>query len=480
MEPPLPLSPPMLPSPPPPHFLVITFPAQGHINPALHLAKLLSSSTDARVTFSTGAAAHRRMFSLSSDSQPAVVAGGITYIPFSDGSSSSSSPAHNPNDGGDLRSFFSQINRLGSHHLASILHDLNASGHPVTRLIYTIMLPWAGDVAFDLGIPSALYWIQSATVLSIYHHFFDGFEPLIAAHCKDPSFTIAFPSLPVLQIKNLPSFLTITSPDEPFFDILLSLRQIFEALSGRRQSGDKPVVLVNSFDELEPEALSSMAEYMDLVTVGPVMPGEADSVGADMFDQRETEYMEWLDEQEEGSVVYAAFGSVHKLSREEMEEIRKGLTESGRPFLWVVRKDSRLEGVELEQGKQGMVVEWCSQVKVLGHRAVGCFVTHAGWNSTVEGLMAGVAAVTMPTWSDQGTNAYMMEKVWGTAVRAEEGENGRVSAAELGRCLEIVMGGGERGAEIRRKAELWKEKARIAVGDGGSSSRNLKAFASRR
>ncbi|KAK8962240.1 UDP-glycosyltransferase 75B1 [Platanthera guangdongensis] len=467
--------------PPPPHFLVVTFPAQGHLNPALHLAKRLASSTDARVTFSTGIAAHRRMFpSISSDSQ--VIDGGITYIPFSDGSSSS---AHNPNVDGDLRSFVSGIKHLGSPHLASILRELNISGHPVTCVIYTIMLQWAGDVAFDLGIPTALYWIQAATVLCIYHHFFNGLEPLIAAHGKDLSFPIAFPSLPVFQIRDLPTFLTITTPDEPFFDILLSLRHVFEALSRRRRAGEKPAVLVNSFDELEPEALASMAEHMDLVTVGPVMPGEAESATADMFDQNEKEYMEWLDEQEEGSVVYAAFGSVHKLSRDEIEEIGKGLRESQRPYLWVVRKDSRFEGMELEQGKkkkkQGMVVEWCSQLKVLAHSAVGCFVTHGGWNSTVEGLVLGVPAVAMPKWSDQGTNAWLMERVWGTAVRAEEGGDGKVSAGELRRCLEIVMGEGERGAEIRRRAEMWKEKARKAIGDhGGWSGRNLKAFCSRR
>ncbi|PKU65563.1 UDP-glycosyltransferase 75C1 [Dendrobium catenatum] len=467
------------PSPPPPtkkpHFLVITFPAQGHLNPALHLAKRLASSTTADVTFCTATMAHRRMFpSLPSPTSP-IHHNGITYIPFSDGSSSSSS--HHPSDA-DLRSFMLQIKQLGSNHLTSILRDFATSGRPVTCLIYTIMLQWAGDVASDLGVPSALYWIQAVTVLSIYHHFFDGYESLIVSHAKDPSFPISFPSLPLFQIRDLPSFVTITSPEEPFFDILDGLRNLFDDLSRRRRAGGKPRVLVNSFDELEMNALASMEEYAELITVGPVVQEAAEGETGDMFDEDEKKYMEWLDSQENKSVVYVAFGSVHKMSKEEIEEIGKGLIESQRPYLWVVRKDSRWEDVNFDgEEKQGMVVEWCQQGKVLRHKAVGCFVTHCGWNSTVEGLFHGVPAVAMPTWSDQVTNAWLMEREWGTAVKAEVGENGRVGPKELARCLEIVMGEGERGVQIRMKAEMWKEKARKAVSEGGSSWKNLKAFA---
>ena len=45
-----------------PHFLVVTYPAQGHINPARHLARRLLRATGARVTISTAVSAFRKMF----------------------------------------------------------------------------------------------------------------------------------------------------------------------------------------------------------------------------------------------------------------------------------------------------------------------------------------------------------------------------------------------------------------------------------
>ncbi|ONK80802.1 uncharacterized protein A4U43_C01F21920 [Asparagus officinalis] len=162
-----------------------------------------------------------------------------------------------------------------------------------------------------------------------------------------------------------------------------------------------------------------------------------------------------------------------------MEEILRGLKESGRPYLWVVRKDCRLEEVELDKlGENAMVVEWCSQVRVLTHPSVGCFVTHCGWNSTLESLAFGVPTVGVPQWTDQGTNAMLVERAWGTGVRGEVNEDGVLDGEELRRCLDLVMGDqNERGMGIRKKSELWKERALEAVGEGGSSHRNLSAFA---
>lgn len=234
---------------------------------------------------------------------------------------------------------------------------------------------------------------------------------------------------------------------------------------------------MNSFDDLEMKALAAMEEHLELITVGPAVINEAEGETEDMFDQDKKDYMKWLHSQEDKSVVYVSFGSVHRMSQEEMEEIRKGLIECQRPYLWVVRKDGGCKDINFGgEEKQGMVVEWCKQRRVLGHKAVGCFVTHCGWNSTVEGLLSGVPVVAMPTWSDQVTNAWLMEMQWGMAVKAEVGEHGRVGSEELKRCLDVVMGEGERGVEIRRNAEMWKEKARKAIDEGGSSEKNLKAL----
>jgi UDP:flavonoid glycosyltransferase YjiC (YdhE family) len=121
-------------------------------------------------------------------------------------------------------------------------------------------------------------------------------------------------------------------------------------------------------------------------------------------------------------------------------------------------------------------VTWCSQVEVLSHPSLGCFVTHCGWNSTLESLVSGVPVVAYPHWSDQGTNAKLIQDVWKTGVRVTANEDGIVESDEIKRCLELVIGGGEEGGEMRRNAKKRRDLAREATKEGGSSYENLKSF----
>ncbi|KAM0933420.1 putative cyanidin 3-O-rutinoside 5-O-glucosyltransferase [Dioscorea sansibarensis] len=69
------------------HFLFITASYQGHINPTLHFAEHLATSTGAAVTFSTTVFAHRRMFTSTTPNcdQDLITGGLVTFIPYSDG-----------------------------------------------------------------------------------------------------------------------------------------------------------------------------------------------------------------------------------------------------------------------------------------------------------------------------------------------------------------------------------------------------------
>ncbi|PPD80491.1 hypothetical protein GOBAR_DD22594 [Gossypium barbadense] len=123
-----------------------------------------------------------------------------------------------------------------------------------------------------------------------------------------------------------------------------------------------------------------------------------------------------------------------------------------------------------------MVVPWCSQVEVLSHPSLGCFVTHCGWNSTLESLVTGVPVVAFPQWTDQGTSAKLIEDVWGTGVRVSGNEEGIVERDEIVRCLDLVMGDDEKGMEVKKNVEKWKGLAREVAMKGGSMDMNLKAF----
>lgn len=70
----------------------------------------------------------------------------------------------------------------------------------------------------------------------------------------------------------------------------------------------------------------------------------------------------------------------------------------------------------------------------------------------------------------------MVEEVWETGVRARVEEEGIVKKEELKRCLEIVMGDGEKGNEIRNNVKKYRDLAMGAVKVGGSSHNNFNKF----
>lgn len=120
------------------------------------------------------------------------------------------------------------------------------------------------------------------------------------------------------------------------------------------------------------------------------------------------------------TVVYVSFGSIASFEKQQMEEIACFLKECSQYFLWVVRKseEANLPKDFEKKTEKGFVVTCCSQLKVLAHEAIGCFVTHCGWNSTLETLCLGVPTIAIPFWSDQSTNAKLMEGVWKMGIRA--------------------------------------------------------------
>ena len=462
-----------------PHFLVVTYPAQGHINPARHLAlRLLRAAPGARVTVSTAVSACRKMFPDDADAAAVdhVDGAGVRYVPYSDGYDGGfDKSAH------DSMHYMSNLKVVGARTLDGVLARLRDAGTPVTQVVYTVLLSWVADVAHAHGVPAALYWIQPASVLAAYFHFFrgtDGLDQAVTAAASDPWADVRVRGLPPMRLRDLPSFLTIASDDHPYSFVLAAFRELLDVLDRE----DSPTVLANTFDAMEPDAVATLHQHgINVVPIGPVLSfldASASATAAannsnDLFKQDGKGYLEWLDAQEAGSVVYISFGSLSTMSKRQIAEVSRGMAESGRPFLWVLRKDNRgeVDGDDLCTGG-GMVVEWCDQGKVLSHPAVGCFVTHCGWNSTLESVACGVPVVGVPQWTDQGTNAWLVERQLGTGVRAAVSEkDGVLEADELQRCVGFAT-----SDVVRAKAALWREKARAAAAVGGSSERNLRAF----
>ncbi|CAN6216441.1 unnamed protein product [Urochloa humidicola] len=470
------------------HFLVLTFPFQGHIAPALRLARrLLASAPDALVTFSATEAAHARMFPAKKQPDGGGAepvhddndedGGRLEFIPFSDGTAAGYVRTGDP---GAFNAYMASFHAAGARSVAALADVLAARGRPVTRVVYTLLLPWAADVARERGIPSALYWIQPAAVFSIYYHYFHGDAgAVVAEHRHDPSFVVELPGMSQLTIADLPSFLTdSTDPSDMFHSAFVTLRDLIETLD--KEGPMKATVLVNTCQELEECALTAVAAY-DVLPVGPMLPS-GDESGSSIFKpQDDTEYMEWLDAKAVNSVVYVSFGSLASIAREQLDELLLGLEESARPYICVIRKDVKVALAEAEaqmqeRVKNGMVVEWCDQVRVLSHAAVGCFVTHCGWNSVLESVASGVPMVCVPRMSDQRMNAELVSREWRVGVRAQVDDGVILRAAEVRRCVDEVMGDSTAAEKVRQMAGKWKGIVAEATGKGGSSDRNLMAF----
>lgn len=190
--------------------------------------------------------------------------------------------------------------------------------------------------------------------------------------------------------------------------------------------------------------------------------------------------MAWLDACPAGTVVYVCFGSQAALNSSQTAALAAALEQSGTRFVWCLRESpagaaaaygGAPEEFEERTAGRGLVIRgWAPQVAILGHPAVGAFLTHCGWNSALEGIIAGVALLTWPMSADQFATAKLLAEV-GAAARACEGPDSVPDPDELARAIADSVGG--RSSEAAASGRLRK-KALQAVAEGGSSYDDLR------
>ncbi|KAL2905184.1 Scopoletin glucosyltransferase, partial [Bienertia sinuspersici] len=82
-------------------------------------------------------------------------------------------------------------------------------------------------------------------------------------------------------------------------------------------------------------------------------------------------------------------------------------------FIWVVKNRKSKEwlptGFKQRIGEKGLLIRgWAPQVLILEHEAIGAFVTHCGWNWTLEAISAGVPMITWPIFAEQFYNEKLV------------------------------------------------------------------------
>ncbi|CAD6256023.1 unnamed protein product [Miscanthus lutarioriparius] len=350
---------------------------------------------------------------------------------------------------------------------------------------------WALGLARELGVPCYIFHGFGAFALLCIEYLYKH-RPHEAVSSADELVNI--PALPafecrVSRLQLPPHFAPSTTMGG---GTMQEIREFDVAVDG---------VVVNSFDELEHGscALLAAATGKTVVAVGPVSlcrSPHLDPQAMTTDDARRV--MEWLDTKETRSVVYVSFGSAGCMPPAQLMQLGMALGSCHWPVVWVVKgADSMPDDVkkwfrETFDSKKCLVVRgWAPQVAILAHRAVGGFLTHCGWGSTLEAIAAGMPMATWPLFAEQFLNERLIVDVLGVGVSVgvtKPTENvlsaGQLNGsradveAEVGmeqvmKTLDRLMDEGDEGEQRRRKAQELKAKANGALEKGGSSYMNL-------
>ncbi|CAL0300349.1 unnamed protein product [Lupinus luteus] len=456
----------------PSHVLLVSFPGQGHINPLLRLGKCLASR-GLFVTFSTTEDTGKDMQAANNITQKSVTPVGDGFLKFEffeDGLAPDDPIKKNLND------YLKHIEVVGKKFVSEMIKKYAEANNTISCIINNPFFPWVSDVAAEHGIPSALLWVQSCAVFTAYYHYFHKLVPFPSD--SEPFIDVQLPSI-VLKYNEIPDFL---HPSSPFPFLGTVILEQFKNLS-------KPFcILVDSFDELEKDYINYLSKYFLIRSIGPLLKNPkaplTNNIRGDFF--KTDDCMEWLNSKPPSSVVYISFGSLAYLPQKQVDEIAFGLLNSKVSFLWVLKpppKDWNVQphvlphGFLEETSDKGKVVQWSPQEQVLAHPSVTCFITHCGWNSSMETLTSGVPVLTFPAWGDQVTNAKYLVDVFGVGIRLGYGqaENKLVSRDKVKKCL-LKATEGSKAEDLKKNALRWKKAAEAAVAIGGSSDRNLDAL----
>ncbi|KAF8406394.1 hypothetical protein HHK36_008481 [Tetracentron sinense] len=256
-------------------------------------------------------------------------------------------------------------------------------------------------------------------------------------------------------------------------------------------------LFLNTWEDLEPITIRALRE--DIVTftppiypIGPLMR----SVGPPIAGR---ECLDWLDMQRTESVLYVSFGSGGTISAEQLTELATGLELSQQRFIWVVRAPTKKDasatfftsgnghddlseyfpdGFLTRTREVGLMVpQWAPQVEILSHPSIGGFLSHCGWNSTIESIMNGVPMIAWPLYAEQRMNASILTEDLNVAVRPEIlPAKGVVGRKEIERMVRRVMEG-EEGNELRGRVRELRSSALKSLNEGGSSYNSLSQVA---
>ncbi|KAI5669864.1 hypothetical protein M9H77_19717 [Catharanthus roseus] len=461
-----------------PHAVCFPFPAQGHINPMIKLAKLLHHK-GFHITFVHTDYNYNRLLKTNPDSLKS--SPDFHFETISDGL-----PPAAKNVDRDVVEVWASIVTHGVGAFRDLLNKINNNNNipPVSCVVSDGNMLFTIQVTDQMGLPNVALWVTSAFVVMCCLHFPHLRERGYSTLKDESYFTNGYmektidwiPGIDSIRLKDIPDAIWTTDPECPYVDNVISeVSRIYKASA----------VILNTFDALESNILKALSSIVDKIyPIGPLdlllkevsNNEENDGIQSNLWKTDDDDCIEWLNSKDEKSVIYVNYGSTTTMSQEHFVEFAFGLANSKQNFLWIVRPNLVTGGQNLllpeeflaEIKDRGKIVSWCNQKEIIKHPSIGGFLTHCGWNSVIESLAAGVPMICWPFIFDQPTNCFCLCNNWGVGIELEKD----VKRSEVERVVRELMIG-EKGKELKKNALEWKKKAEAATGLGGSSYMNL-------
>ncbi|XP_043690493.1 7-deoxyloganetin glucosyltransferase-like [Telopea speciosissima] len=456
-----------------PHAVFVPYPTQGHINPLLQLAELLHYR-GFHITFVNTEINHERVLKSSGPNT-------VDHLP--DFRFETIPDGLPPSATRDVPTLCESTSKNCLEPFRKLLDKLNDSDvPPVTCIFFDIPMSFSLTAAEEIGVPGVGVWTASVCGFMAYLQY---------PQLDDRGLTVAkgvnylsekYKHTPIDWV---PGLKDIRLKDMINFDRLGDTRDFMVKFTYEqaKRCFNASAIVFNTFEALEHDVLEALKSQLPpIYNIGPlhllcknVIKDGSSLVDSNLWKQDEA-CIEWLDSKEPNSVIYVNFGSITVMSPESLAEFAWGLANSNQYFLWVIRPDlvggddtEALPPKFLTETKgRGLIVSWCSQEEVLNHSSVGGFLSHTGWNSTVESVCGGVPMICWPLFAEQRMNCRFACTAWGMGLEMET----EVKREEVERLVRDILEG-EKGSEMKKRALDWKRKAEEAISIGGSSFLDL-------
>ncbi|KAB1998964.1 hypothetical protein ERO13_D12G114600v2 [Gossypium hirsutum] len=335
------------------------------------------------------------------------------------------------------------------------------------------------DVAKEFNVSPYIYFPSTAMLLSLFLYLPE-LDRTVSCEYRDLPEPVRIPGCIPVNGKDLLD--PVQDRKNEAYKLVLQHAKRYRLADG---------IIVNSFMDMERGAIKALLDRTEpdkppVYPVGPLV-NMGDGSGSD------SDCLKWLDDQPDGSVLFVSFGSGGTLSSNQLNELARGLELSEQRFLWVVRSpndkaananyftvqsqnnpfDFLPKGfLERTKGRGLVVPSWAPQARVLSHRSTGGFLTHCGWNSTLESVVKGLPLIAWPLYAEQKMNAVMLTEDINVALRPKPDENGLISGDEIAKTVNGLMKG-EEGKIVRRRMKDLKEASAMVLSENGCSTITL-------